>query len=99
MYVIKENYHLANSKHIVVRDKDYIGDLKMHLKLSDERMKILCDWAQVQVDIINEKDLNHFTGAFFTYMLTPTNIGSELTVFCRVTGNELDLSLIGDEMW
>jgi|TARA_R110000851_G_scaffold72426_2_gene160540 hypothetical protein len=87
-----------NGNHILV-DGSYIGDPCMKLEICDERKKLLWDWCEVQVKFINDNKLDHVTGAFFTYRFTPTNVGAELDVGCFATGEQLSLSLVGDEEW
>lgn len=79
---------------------DYeIGDLEMELCISQRRKELLTEWLNGQINEINEIGAKSATGAFFSFLLTPSGIGASLQVYCKATGKVLDLSLIDDEEW
>jgi hypothetical protein len=66
--------------------------------MDERRKEILFEWASKQIEEINAKELNYTVASLFTYIITPTSIGSKISVHCKGTGKKLDLSLIeGDE--
>jgi len=69
------------------------------IDMDERRKEILFDWASEQIEEINAKEINYTVASLFTYVITPTSIGSEITVQCYGTGKKLDLSLIDDEEW
>ena len=69
------------------------------IDMDERRKEILFEWASEQIEEINAKQMNYVVGSLFTYIITPTSIGSEITVHCKGTGKKLDLSLIDNEAW
>lgn len=69
------------------------------IDMDTRRKEILFEWASEQVEEINAKQMNYTSASLFTYIITPTSIGSEISVHCKGTGKKLDLSLIDDEEW
>lgn len=69
------------------------------IDMDERRKQILFDWASEQIEEINVKEINYVVASLFTYIITPTSIGSEISVHCKGTGKKLDLSLIDDEEW
>ena len=86
-------------KYFLITDGDVITSNIIKFDMDDRRKEILFEWAQKQIDVINENGFRHVTGAFFTYVITPTGVGEEISVHCRSTDSKLDLSLIDDEEW
>ena len=69
------------------------------IDMDERRKEILFEWASKQIEEINAKELNYTVASLFTYIITPTSIGSKISVHCKGTGKKLDLSLIDDEEW
>ncbi len=76
-----------------------LNDNIITIDMDERRKEILFEWASEQVEEINAKQMNYVVGSLFTYIITPTSIGSEITVHCKGTGKKLDLSLIDGEEW
>lgn len=92
-------YDRNEDKYFLFEDDYEIGDPAMKLILSNRRKEILTEWLQSQLDEINEKGKRSPTAEFFTFILTPTSIGSKLVVYSHANEQTLDLSLIDDEAW
>lgn len=69
------------------------------IDMDERRKEILFEWASAQVEEINAKQINYTVASLFTYIITPTSIGSEISIHCKGTGKKLDLSLIDGEEW
>lgn len=76
-----------------------LNDSAIKIDMDERRKQILFDWASEQIEEINAKEINYAVASLFTYIITPTSIGSEISVHCYGTGKKLDLSLIDDEEW
>lgn len=94
MRVYREDHLYKLQKQDIV-----ISESAIQLNMCDRRKELLYEWASKQIDSINEKKLHHPCGAFFTYQITPSGIGSDIVVVCHATQEVLDLSLIDDEEW
>lgn len=83
----------------IKKGKCILNENGIQIYVDEIREKLLHIWASEQIDIINEKKFHSIVGAFFVYKIVPTTIGAQIMVSCPCTGNDLNLSLVGDEEW
>lgn len=90
-------YSREEGIYILHKEDTVLSDGVISIDMCERRKEILFDWASEQIAVINEKKIRHPVGAFFGYKIVPTTVGTEISLICFPTEQELDLTLIDGE--